>query len=673
MRAHTADGGSRGFPMWVNEVDGITAATAPSSPARRAATPLLELRDLFRCNVADPAERWQAVLLSSFVTDLAWVLAAAPELSAVTGAVVLLSGQKGTATHQRRTAAGGRTTYVRTPPQLDRVNPILHAVHAHAQRLAAVVPSSGPVSVLSPDRLVVLEPPLPFPYGTHHTKMALCVNRRGLRVCIFTANLVEDDWRRKAQGIYVQDFPWSATPTAIEGSDPSVRSKGADFAFQLHRYLRCCDLGMRELFDLGSASPGAAPLGVFDADFLAHVNFAKAAVWLVSSVPGRFVGGVAEVGYRVGMCRLAEALQQAALAGSYPVLLSWQYSSQGSLPLAFLHALQAAMCGEAVADAAKPPTRAPDAVAEVQVVYPTEEEVRQSWEGWRAGTALPLRVQSCAEWINARLHRWGSASDHEPGTATPPAALQQQSRHARRENAVDVDGEGGCTTAAVAESATSTPLRRAAAAAYWQFAMPHIKSYAALSADRTHAHWLLLTSANLSQAAWGSLNGGRNTGTPMSCVQFGRSYELGVLYDGSSTVACAGGEGFFSVTAQCQLSPPTAADAQSLLYEVPLGAPLPPSGAASMYLPYSLLRPTPYASTAALRAQASALSGAPAALDYRDVPWVVDVPHRGCDAYGLDVQAAFQNDAPLPLDSWQPLRCVASRPASAQRKRARVE
>ncbi|CAD5219450.1 unnamed protein product [Bursaphelenchus okinawaensis] len=51
--------------------------------------------------------------------------------------------------------------------------------------------------------------------------------------------------------------------------------------------------------------------------------------------------------------------------------------------------------------------------------------------------------------------------------------------------------------------------------------MPHIKSYAVVTSDDT-VKWLLITSANLSKAAWGRLNNnGRTT--------FVHSYELGVL------------------------------------------------------------------------------------------------------------------------------------------------
>ncbi|KAF5898703.1 tyrosyl-DNA phosphodiesterase 1, partial [Clarias magur] len=54
-------------------------------------------------------------------------------------------------------------------------------------------------------------------------------------------------------------------------------------------------------------------------------------------------------------------------------------------------------------------------------------------------------------------------------------------------------------------------------------AMPHIKTYMRASADFSQLAWFLVTSANLSKAAWGALE---KNNTQMMI----RSYELGILY-----------------------------------------------------------------------------------------------------------------------------------------------
>lgn len=52
--------------------------------------------------------------------------------------------------------------------------------------------------------------------------------------------------------------------------------------------------------------------------------------------------------------------------------------------------------------------------------------------------------------------------------------------------------------------------------------MPHIKTYCRISPDHKHLAWFLLTSANLSKAAWGnSKTAGKN---------YVMSYEAGVLF-----------------------------------------------------------------------------------------------------------------------------------------------
>ena len=54
-------------------------------------------------------------------------------------------------------------------------------------------------------------------------------------------------------------------------------------------------------------------------------------------------------------------------------------------------------------------------------------------------------------------------------------------------------------------------------------AMPHIKTYTRVSPDQDKMAYFLLTSANLSKAAWGSMNKAGN-----SCLIM--SYEAGVLF-----------------------------------------------------------------------------------------------------------------------------------------------
>ena len=56
-------------------------------------------------------------------------------------------------------------------------------------------------------------------------------------------------------------------------------------------------------------------------------------------------------------------------------------------------------------------------------------------------------------------------------------------------------------------------------------ASPHIKTYSRVSKDASQIEWLCLTSANLSKAAWGSLEK-KDTSQEQLFI---RSYELGIL------------------------------------------------------------------------------------------------------------------------------------------------
>ena len=63
--------------------------------------------------------------------------------------------------------------------------------------------------------------------------------------------------------------------------------------------------------------------------------------------------------------------------------------------------------------------------------------------------------------------------------------------------------------------------------------VPHIKTYTRLSPDRKKVAWFLLTSANLSKAAWGAR-------TASGALRV-RSYELGVLFVGDGKGLDVGG------------------------------------------------------------------------------------------------------------------------------------
>ncbi|TMS13603.1 Tyrosyl-DNA phosphodiesterase 1 [Larimichthys crocea] len=114
----------------------------------------------------------------------------------------------------------------------------------------------------------------------------------------------------------------------------------------------------------------------------------------------------------------------------------------------------------------------------MHLLYPSVEDVRNSLEGYPAGGSLPYSIQTAQKqlWLHSYFHRW---------------------------------------------KANTTGRSHA---------MPHIKTYMRASPDFTQLAWFLVTSANLSKAAWGALE--KNNTQVMV-----RSYELGVLYVPSAFVS----------------------------------------------------------------------------------------------------------------------------------------
>ncbi|KAF4017716.1 hypothetical protein G4228_008519, partial [Cervus hanglu yarkandensis] len=107
----------------------------------------------------------------------------------------------------------------------------------------------------------------------------------------------------------------------------------------------------------------------------------------------------------------------------------------------------------------------------LHLIYPSVENVRTSLEGYPAGGSLPYSIQTAEKqnWLHSYFHKWSA----------------------------DTSGRSN--------------------------AMPHIKTYMRASPDFSQIAWFLVTSANLSKAAWGALE---KNGAQLMI----RSYELGVLF-----------------------------------------------------------------------------------------------------------------------------------------------
>ncbi|XP_039760545.1 probable tyrosyl-DNA phosphodiesterase [Pararge aegeria] len=282
------------------------------------------------------------------------------------------------------------------------------------------------------------------PFGKHHTKlMLLCYEDGAVRVVVSTANLYQDDWDNRTQGLWLSP----RCPALAAGAAPHAGESPTQFKQDLLRYLAHYRL----------------PNLVYYMERVKRCDFSHINVFLVASVPGSHAGPAWGL-RRVGALLRQHCAVPAADGRAWPLVA--QASSLGSFgadPKLWL-------CGDFLHHFTKTknPPQTLTAPPPLQLIYPSLENVRQSHDGLLGGGCLPYAAAQHAKqrWLDAYLHQWSAA-----GTG--------RSR-----------------------------------------AMPHVKSYCRARGES--AAYFLLTSANVSKAAWGCVNRGDGALRLMS-------YEAGVL------------------------------------------------------------------------------------------------------------------------------------------------
>jgi len=224
----------------------------------------------------------------------------------------------------------------------------------------------------------------------------------------------------------------------------------------------------RDLLEYLDAYGTSDKLEIWKKEIKSH-DMTEAKARIIASVPGRHTG-MAKLKW--GHLRLRSLLQQigpdlSSVDGNWPVI--GQFSSIGSLG----SSERTWLCTEwlqSLSSGRRKFTGAKDTLPSLKLVFPTVENVRTSLEGYRAGGSLPYNDYNAKKqmYLLGLFHQWKSDN-----------------------------------------------LGRTRAS-------PHIKSYARISPDNSRAAWFLLTSANLSKAAWGVCE--KNSSQLMI-----RSYEVGVL------------------------------------------------------------------------------------------------------------------------------------------------
>ncbi|KAI9123418.1 hypothetical protein K1719_004718 [Acacia pycnantha] len=198
--------------------------------------------------------------------------------------------------------------------------------------------------------------------------------------------------------------------------------------------------------------------------FFKKFDYGSATVRLVASVPGYHTGTNLK---RWGHMKLKSLLQECTFDEEFknsPIV--YQFSSLGSLDEKWMAELTSSM------SAGNSEDKTPLGIGKPLIIFPTVEDVRCSLEGYSAGSAIPSPLKNVEkDFLKKYWAKW--KADH-------------------------------------------TGRSRA---------MPHIKTFTRYNGQKLA--WFLLTSSNLSKAAWGALQ--KNNSQLMI-----RSYELGVLFLPSS-------------------------------------------------------------------------------------------------------------------------------------------
>ncbi|XP_049395468.1 tyrosyl-DNA phosphodiesterase 1 [Solanum stenotomum] len=201
-----------------------------------------------------------------------------------------------------------------------------------------------------------------------------------------------------------------------------------------------------------------------NSSFFKKFDYSSASVRLIASVPGYHSGSSLR---KWGHMKLRTVLQECTFSKEFQKSpLIYQFSSLGSLDEKWMTEFASSMSAGVTDD------KKPLGIGEPMIVWPNVEDVRCSLEGYAAGSAIPSPSKNVEkEFLKKYWARWKASHT------------------------------GRCR------------------------AMPHIKTF--LRYNGQSLAWFLLTSSNLSKAAWGTLQ--KNNSQLMI-----RSYELGVLFLPSS-------------------------------------------------------------------------------------------------------------------------------------------
>ncbi|XP_050548767.1 probable tyrosyl-DNA phosphodiesterase isoform X2 [Daktulosphaira vitifoliae] len=290
-------------------------------------------------------------------------------------------------------------------------------------------------------------------FGHHHTKMSMFLYSDGsIRIVVMTANLREEDWTNLTQGIWVSPkFP------QLHSTDKHNGESTTGFKNDILRYLQSYKVELLENW----------------IQRIKKTDFSSAKVFFISSIPGKHFEPLWGQTYLRNILKTHAHIPSGS-PSDWPIIS--QCSSIGSLGANEKDWLTSEFIFNLSSSTQNCKT---DNNIPFNLIYPTVNNVLNSWDGPMGGFCLPYsdKVHQKQVWLKNYMCKWVS--------------------HSRNRTK----------------------------------AVPHIKSYCRISPCCSEMSWFLLTSANLSKAAWG-----RETKSDRS--NYFMSHEVGILFLPQFLVGC---------------------------------------------------------------------------------------------------------------------------------------
>jgi tyrosyl-DNA phosphodiesterase-1 len=327
---------------------------------------------------------------------------------------------------------------------------------------------------------------MPERFGTHHSKMMVLFRHDDLaQVIIHTANMIKQDWTNLTQGVWCSPLLPLSTNSHSTETTPAPIGSGIRFKRDLLHYLRAYSSRTRDLVSQ-----------------LEKYDFGAIRAAFIASTPSRISLNAPKQETSWGWLGLQEILS------SIPCSSNHNQKGEGNA-VVVSQISSIATLGEKWVDnfkdvlsSCQPSQTSTKKKTQIKIIFPTAEEIRRSLDGYASGGSIHMKIQSTAQQKQLQLLRpmmchWSSDTDSLAGHSLSRSAAST-------------------STAAVPEVEIPRKAHRNRAA-------PHIKTYIRFRSNAMEAiDWAMLTSANLSQQAWGALTGKDNT--VRIC-----SYEVGVV------------------------------------------------------------------------------------------------------------------------------------------------